>query len=284
MSDPTISQPPKDAQGIQPPAETEVPAQVSTPAAGDAAVPTPVAGDTAVPAPAAGDAAVATPVQPVKKKPSLFKRVWDGVVLYVRKLTEGLLPNPYYVEGENVLQVIKMASYRAVIPKVLGILSILLLLFTIVMFTMAQIFRVRAEGVPALAQQASDYELWAILGLLGAAYAIFKTVQTWLAYNQWQFIITDKRIIITTPDPDHALFADSIYLDDKTIKVLDTNFSTSPLWLAFQVGSGARDVMLSMGGYEFMEKGAKVKGGIRFPDVSLEDTRKLEALVFGNEK
>jgi hypothetical protein len=40
-------------------------------------------------------------------------------------------------------------------------------------------------------------------------------------------------------------------------------------------------VMLSMGGYEFKEEGAKVKSGLRFPDIMPEDIIKLEEQIFG---
>jgi len=39
--------------------------------------------------------------------------------------------------------------------------------------------------------------------------------------------------------------------------------------------------MLSMSGYEFQEQGAKVKGGLRFPDVTPDNIQRLEALIFG---
>ncbi|MGC9393971.1 MAG: hypothetical protein ACP5J4_03870, partial [Anaerolineae bacterium] len=97
----------------------------------------------------------------------------------------------------------------------------------------------------------------------------------------WQFIVTDKRIILITPHPQRRGFADVIYLKGGKIQVLDTNFSKSPLWGLFQMIYGTRDVMLSMSGYEFLETGAQVKGGLRFPDVTPEDIRRLEELIFG---
>jgi len=221
------------------------------------------------------------------KKFVFFKAMRDAVVRRVNKFKDSLLPHPYYIEDENVLQVIQMTSYRALVPKILGVLSVVLLIAAMFSFVVSWVLGFNPESLVAdseLSMKIGNYELWALLFLLGALYLVFKTVQTWLAYRQWQFIITDKRIIITTPAPEQSFFADSIYLADGTIKVLDTNFSKSPLWLPFQISSGARDVMLSTGGYEFMEKGAKVKGGIRFPDVSSEDVRRLEALVFAKKK
>jgi len=45
--------------------------------------------------------------------------------------------------------------------------------------------------------------------------------------------------------------------------------------------TGARDVILSLTGYEFKPEGAEVKGGLRFPDVMPEDIVKLEEIIFG---
>lgn len=228
-----------------------------------------------------------TPTASVKtpaKKFAFLKVIWDAIVSRMNKFREGFLPHPYYSEDETVLQTIHMSSYRAFVPKILAVLSVVLLVVAVGLFVAARIMQLNPDRAASLALEISNYELGAVLCLLGSLYMVFKTVQTWLAYYQWQFIITNMRIIITTPDPEQNFFADSIYLGNDTIKVLDTNFSKSALWLPFQIGSGARDVMLSSGGYEFMEKGAKVKGGIRFPDVSSEDVRRLEALVFAKKK
>ncbi len=218
------------------------------------------------------------------KKFAFLKVTWEAVVHRVNKFKDGFLPHPYFIEGETVLQTIQMASYRALVPKLLGFLSIVVLIAAMCLFIVSWVMGLTPNPTADLSMEISNYELWAILCLFGALYLIFKTAQTWLAYHQWQFIITDKRIIITTPDPEQSFFADSIYLAEGAIKVLDTNLSKSALWLPFQISTGARDVMLSTGSYEFMEKGAKVKGGIRFPDVSSENARRLEALVFGKKK
>ncbi|MBN2005957.1 MAG: hypothetical protein JXA21_21545 [Anaerolineae bacterium] len=236
------------------------------------------------PAPPAAPAASAAPATTPSKKFAFLKVIRDAVVQRLRQFQDGFLPRVHYSDGETVLQTIQMSSYRAFVPKILALLSIVLLILAVVLFLVAWFMQLNSDRAVLLAQEISNYELGALLSLITSMYLVFKTVQTWLAYHQWQFIITNTRIIITTPDPAQSFFADSIYLADGTIKVVDTNFSTSPLWLPFQISTGARDVMLSTGGYEFMEKGAKVKGGIRFPDVSSEDVRRLEALVFAKKK
>jgi hypothetical protein len=129
-------------------------------------------------------------------------------------------------------------------------------------------------------QWSATYQLITGLLILAFLYLAAKGGEDWLLYEQWQFILTNKRLILVTPDPNHRGFADAIYLQKNKIQVLDTNWSKSPLWGLFQATQGSRDVMLSMSGYEFKEEGAQVKGGLRFPDVLPEDISKLEAQIF----
>lgn len=63
--------------------------------------------------------------------------------------------------------------------------------------------------------------------------------------------------------------------------MVDTGWSPHPIWGFFQAMTGARDVILSLAGYEFKPEGAEVKGGLRFPDVMPEDIARLEEIVFG---
>ncbi len=202
---------------------------------------------------------------------SLLEKMRDLFKRKIAMFRQSVFPEPTYIEGEEVKQTIHMATYRATIPRVLGVLGAVFLGVALPLFVFVSVAgssngRMVAGGV-----------------LLLALYTLYKASQTWVTYHQWKFIITDRRVIITTPDPDHAMFADIIYLQtqNNNIKVLDANFSENPAWRMLQIASGARDVMLSMGGYEFTETGAKVKGGLRFPDVPLEDIKRLEQLFFG---
>jgi len=126
----------------------------------------------------------------------------------------------------------------------------------------------------------SNQFLAAVFVLL-ALVTIAKSVDDLLQYYQWQFILTNKRIIIMAPDLRQKGFADVIYLKGGKIQVVDTNWSHSSYWGFFQAMTGARDVNLSMGGYEFKELGAEVKSGLRFPDVTPEDSKLLEEIIFG---
>ena len=214
---------------------------------------------------------VATP--PVARKravaPTILERVWQLLQRAINPFLESFLPKPHYLEGEEVQQVIGMANYRANVPKLLGALGAILLIPSLILF-----------GVASLVQE-STLELASAIIVVAALFLLFESAQQWLNYNQWQFIVTNKRFILVTPHPQRRGFADVIYLKGGKIQVLDTNFSKSPLWGLFQMIQGTRDVMLSMSGYEFLETGAQVKGGLRFPDVSPEDILKLEQLIFG---
>ena len=214
---------------------------------------------------------VATPPATSKRgaASTVVDRVWHFFQRLLTPFLESIIPKPHYLEGEEVRQVIGMAGYRAKMPKVLGVAGILILIPSLIILVSA-----------SLAQRETT-ELVASTVVVLALFLIFQAAQEWLNYNQWQFIVTNKRFILITPHPQRRGFADVIYLKGGKIQVLDTNFSKSPLWGMFQMIQGTRDVMLSMSGYEFQETGAQVKGGLRFPDVKPEDIRRLEELIFG---
>ncbi len=185
------------------------------------------------------------------------------------QLRKSILPEIFYLEGEEEQLVIRMAPYRKLVGWNLLRIGGALLLVVLILLGISS-----SLGFDAVFN--------GVLGMLALAltYAVFYGAQTLLLYEQWQFILTNKRIILITPDPDQRGFADAIYLKQGKIQVLDTNWSHSPFWGFFQATTGSRDVMLSMSGYEFQETGARVKGGLRFPDVTQDDIRELKRLIF----
>jgi hypothetical protein len=192
---------------------------------------------------------------------------------HLRKLAHplwnSLLPDPHFLEGEEVTRIFKMAPYRARIPETSVVICLILLIISAVIY---------------IASLSMDLEALTLLGGaagIGGLIMLLQSAEARLEYEQWKFILTNKRVILVTPDPQRKLFADTIYLKDGSIKVLDTNFSKNPIWGFFQITRGTRDVMLSLSGYQFQETGAKVVGGLRFPDVEEEDIRALEELIFG---
>ncbi|HOU15201.1 MAG TPA: hypothetical protein PKZ84_19015 [Anaerolineae bacterium] len=215
--------------------------------------------------------AVTTPAKAQEKSriPVVLQTVWKLFERIAHPILETFLPKPRYLEGEEVKQIIQMAQYRAEIPKLLGA-------FGTLVFVPALI----GLGVTALYYSERERFIAAIF-VIAALFFLFESAQEWLLYNQWKFIVTNKRFILITPHPERRGFADVIYLKGGKIQVLDTNFSKSPVWGLFQAILGTRDVMLSMSGYEFKETGAQVKGGLRFPDVRPEDIKRLEELIFG---
>lgn len=199
----------------------------------------------------------------------ILERAWKLLEKAFKPFLESFFPKPHYLEGEVIKQVIRMASYRAQIPKMLGIAGVVLLVPGLIFLALASL------------GHSDAVQLGSAMVVITGLFFMFQSAQEWLNYNQWQFIITSKRFILITPHPQRRGFADAIYLKGGKIQVLDTNFSKSPLWGLFQVILGTRDVMLSMSGYEFLETGAQVKGGLRFPDVKPEDIYRLEELIFG---
>lgn len=203
----------------------------------------------------------------VKVIPQSLQKGLQGL-LY--RLRESVVPEIRYLEGETKELVIRMAPYRRKLP-------IYLMYGGGILFLISLGFYLAASSL----EWSSTIKLVTGASALATLYATAKGGEELLLYEQWQFILTDKRIILVTPDPSRRGFADAIYLKQGKIQVLDTNWSRRPLWGLFQATQGSRDVMLSMSGYEFKEEGAQVKGGLRFPDVLPEDVSKLEKLIFG---
>jgi len=186
------------------------------------------------------------------------------------RLSQSVLPDVHYLDGEILRLTIRMAPYRKNVPRLFTRVGGLLLLISLVL-----------TGLSFLPGWPPSARFWFGALVIFGLYLFGYGLQSLLLYEQWQFILTDKRIILITPDPSRRGFADAIYLKQGKIQVLDTNWSSSPFWGMFQAVKGSRDVMLSMSGYEFQETGAKVKGGLRFPDVTPDNIRRLEALIFG---
>jgi hypothetical protein len=201
--------------------------------------------------------------------PAWIKALRSYAKSFIQPVWTSFLPKPHYLEGEEVTRIFQMAPYRAQIPETSIVLCLIAVLIAAAIF---------------IASLTMDLEAMTLLGGalgIGGLILLVRSAEARLEYEQWKFILTNKRVILVTPDPERQLFADTIYLKEGSIKVLDTNFSKNPIWGFFQITRGTRDVMLSLSGYEFQETGAKVKGGLRFPDVEEENVRALEELIFG---
>jgi len=214
--------------------------------------------------------------QPAPAVPKELQRGWRGLFY---RLRAGFLPEIHRFEGEEDKLVIRMAPYRKQVPLyglyVSGGLGILALITGIL-----DLVFLKGVGFSVAGTRVTLGILALALAFLALSMAA-EFAKDLLIYAQWQFILTNRRIILTTPDPDKLGYADAIYLKGGKIQVLDTNWSKNPFWGAFQAVYGSRDVVLSMSGYEFSEQGARVKGGLRFPDVMPEDIIELEKLIFG---
>jgi hypothetical protein len=195
---------------------------------------------------------------------------WLSRFRLLRPLMEGVLPVPRLLRDETVQLEIRMAPYRLQAARTLFTIVLALLLLSLVGAAVISL-------LPISGFLRAGVWLFTLLPLLG----FFKTVHQILLYYQWRFMLTNKRIIIIAPDPRRSGFADAVYLKGGRIQVVDTAWSSSALWGLFQAMTGARDVILSLAGYEFKPEGAEVKGGLRFPDVMPEDIAKLEEIIFG---
>ncbi len=188
-----------------------------------------------------------------------IEKVTDALTAYV-------LPRPQLLRNEEILLEIHQAPYRDAIPKQIMGLWWLILIFTAGLM-LAIWYYSKSMGIALIAL---------VLPLLTFLWAL----QEMLNYRQWRLLITNRRTIIYVPDPRSWLLVDSARLQAGKIQVIDTSFSTSPWWGIFQSITGARDLIISMSGYEFKPNSAEVKGGLIIPDVMPEDVAALEEVVF----
>ena len=208
---------------------------------------------------------------PLAPSPAAIERAvaWLSRFRLLRPLMEGILPVPRLLKDETVQLEIRMAPYRLRATRVLFTITLVLLILSLVGAVVLSL-------LPISGLLRTGVWLFPLLSLLGWV----KTIRQMLLYYQWRFILTNKRIILIAPEPRRSGFADVIYLKGGKIQVVDTAWSSSSLWGLFQAMTGARDVILSLTGYEFKPEGAEVKGGLRFPDVMPEDIVKLEEIIF----
>lgn len=178
-------------------------------------------------------------------------------------IAERLLPNE-----EPVLQ-IGLAWYRAfpanIIFRHFGVFIILTIVCTVILLVLA------------------------FLGVLGFIFAIFPililiatvaaSAQQYITYSQWRVLRTNKRLIISLPQPQGFPLVDNIELKGVPT-VVDTNWSRNPVWRFFQFFTGARDMYISMVAYKFNESTARVGDALIIPDVTLRDVLEFKKVVF----
>ncbi len=181
-------------------------------------------------------------------------------------LTAYILPSPKLLRGEEIQIEIHQAPYRNSVPRGIARNWWLILIFTGILMllihylTHSTVMSFFAVLLPLL------LFLWAIEEILH--------------FKQWRLYITNRRTIIYVPDPRGWLLVDNVRLQAGKIQVIDTSFSPNPWWGLFQTWTGARDLIISLSGYEFKPNTAEVKGGLIFPDVMPQDITALEEIVF----
>lgn len=179
-------------------------------------------------------------------------------------ISERLLP------GEVPIVEIGLAWYRAfpanIIFRYLGILIILTVVATAVMLLLGYL-------------QYFSY-LFALIPPAALASIILGSARQYIIYNQWRVLKTNKRLIISLPQPKGFPLIDNIELKGVPA-VIDTNWSRNPAWRIFQFFTGARDMYISMVAYRFNEDTARVGDALIIPDVTLHDVLEFKKVVFG---
>ena len=182
-------------------------------------------------------------------------------------LPENPLDRP--MPGEEVLLEIRMADYRDLVSHfVLDFFYQVLALFVIATLLLF--------GVAVLAGFTPWLALIPLLGFIGLfTYAVYERVE----YTQWRLVKTNARLVISLPQHNAWPLVDNIELKGMP-NVVDTNWSKSPLWRLFQAVTGARDVYISLVGYQFQEGSARVVGALVIPDIMPNDIYELKRQIF----
>lgn len=178
-------------------------------------------------------------------------------------ISERLLP------GEVPILQIGLAWYRAfpanIIFRYLNLLIILTIASTAVLLLLGYF-------------QVMSY-LFAIFPPIFLASMVFGSARQYIVYNQWRVLKTNKRLIISLPQPKGFPLIDNIELKGMPA-VIDTNWSRNPGWRIFQFFTGARDMYISMVAYKFNEDTARVGDALIIPDVTLRDVMEFKKVIF----
>ena len=196
--------------------------------------------------------------------------IWERLIpAHIQHIFIPLSPEEQLLPGEIVEMEIHLAWYRNIVavfiyhywPAVLATFGALAMVGWIV-GPYLSLDRVLAAQLPFYAL------------LLIVAYGLYERFQ----YLQWRLIKTNKRIIISKPQPDAWYLVDNIDLTSMP-KVVDANWAPPGVRRMLQMATGARDLYISLSGLQFQHGSAIVKDAIVLPDVPEADARRLKELV-----
>jgi hypothetical protein len=199
----------------------------------------------------------------------LWEKIPDDIRLNIERnfLPEDPLERP--IPGEKVLLEICMAWYRDLVSHLFFAYFFFILIVTLAL-----------SGILIVSATLSNFTPWVavvppIFMVAWAGLAVKERIE----YMQRKLIKTNARLIISVPQPHAFPLADNLEIKGVP-NVIDTNWSRNPLWRIFQAFTGARDVYLSLAGYQFVEGTARVRDALVMPDIMPEDVHQLKKLVF----
>jgi hypothetical protein len=178
-------------------------------------------------------------------------------------------PRRDFLPGEKLQLEIKMAWYRDLLGHYVLHHAGLFFLVAVLLATILWVLSYLVELTPLLAL------LPFLLFIVLMIYAVYERIE----YLQWRLIKTNARLIISIPIHNQFPFVDTIELKNLPT-VIDTNWSPNPWWRFFQVATGARDLYLSLVGYQFTPGSAKVRDALVIPDVMPQDIYEFRKLIF----
>jgi hypothetical protein len=178
-------------------------------------------------------------------------------------------PTRDFLPGEVVQLEIKMAWYRDLVGHFIfhyfGLFFLVAVLLATILWVLSYIadFTAVTALIPFL------------LFFVAVVYAFYERIE----YLQWRLVKTNARLIIYIPLHNQFPLIDAIELKNLPA-VIDTNLSPNPWWRLFQIATGARDLYLSLAGYQFTPGSAKVRDALVMPDVMPNDVYEFRKLIF----
>jgi hypothetical protein len=202
-----------------------------------------------------------------------LRLLWNRLPLQARRTIElSILPEDAkrdFLPGEVEQLEIRMAWYRDLIGHFVfhyfGLLFLIAVLLATILWVLSYFINFTAAVVII------PFLLFFVL----VVYAIYERIE----YLQWRLVKTNARLIISIPLHNQFPLIDTIELKNLPA-VIDTNLSPNPWWRLFQITTGARDLYLSLAGYQFTPGSAKVRDALVMPDVMPEDIYKFRKLIF----
>lgn len=200
-----------------------------------------------------------------------LERIWDRILpeslhsaFLPKKLTDIQLSH-----NESIRIVIYQSWYRNFSSYLFSNYGFNILLLTVLLALLIGFFGL---DTGLFTQPLLNVFIPVLLFLIWFIYAVFENFR----YLKWRLVVTNRRLIFSTPQPNNWMLSDNIEFNGQP-RVIDDNWSPDRVVRNLQIFTGSRDLSISPVGLQF--QGGQVKDGLVMPDVDLENIEELKQFV-----